>query len=149
MPKTMRVMEITTPLGDDVLLFHSLHAREELSRLGEYQLELLSPKANIKADDILGKNVTVKLALQDDKTRYFNGFVTRFAQGASYGRYNRYHASVRSWLWFLTRTADCRIFQEMTVPDIVKKVFGDHPTADFKLELTGTYRKWTYCVQYR
>jgi len=61
MPKTMRVMEITTPLGDDVLLFHSLHAREELSRLGEYQLELLSPKANIKADDILGKNVTVKL----------------------------------------------------------------------------------------
>ena len=37
----------------------------------------------------------------------------------------------------------------MTVPDIVKKVFGDHATADFKLELTGTYRKWTYCVQYR
>ena len=37
----------------------------------------------------------------------------------------------------------------MTVPDIVKEVFGDQPTADFKLELTGTYRKWTYCVQYR
>ena len=35
------------------------------------------------------------------------------------------------------------------MPDIVKKVFGDHPTADFKFELTGTYRKWTYCVQYR
>src|SRR5262249_9935341 len=30
-----------------------------------------------------------------------------------------------------------------------KKVFGDHPTADFKFELTGSYRKWTYCVQYR
>src|SRR5262249_50700927 len=47
------------------------------------------------------------------------------------------------------RTTDCRIFQDMTVPDIVKKVFGDHPTADFKFELTGSYRKWTYCVQYR
>ena len=35
------------------------------------------------------------------------------------------------------------------MPDIVKKVFGDHTTADFKLELTGTYRKWNYCVQYR
>src|SRR5262245_35296537 len=149
MPKTMRVMEITTPLGDDVLLFHGLHAREELGRLGEYQLDLLSPKADIKANDILGKNVTVKLALPDDSTRYFNGFVARFAQGGTFGRYNRYHASVRSWLWFLTRTADCRIFQEMTVPDIVKKVFGDHPTADFKLELTGAYRKRNYCVQYR
>jgi type VI secretion system secreted protein VgrG len=37
----------------------------------------------------------------------------------------------------------------MTVPDIIKKVFGDEKTADFKFELTGTYRKWTYCVQYR
>src|SRR5215467_1932805 len=148
MPKTMRVMEITTLL-EDALLFHGLHAREELGRLGEYQLDLLSPKKDINVDEILGKNVTVKLALPDDKTRYFNGFVTRFAQGGTYGRYVRYFAVVRSWLWFLTRTTDCRIFQDMTVPDIVKKVFGDHPTADFKFELTGSYRKWTYCVQYR
>ena len=28
-----RVMEIVTPLGEDVLLFHGMHAREELSRL--------------------------------------------------------------------------------------------------------------------
>jgi type VI secretion system secreted protein VgrG len=144
-----RVMEIETPLGDDVLLFHGMHARDELSRLFEYQLDLLSPKQDINLDDILGKNVTVKLALPDDSTRYFNGFVTRFAQSGMYGRYHRYLAVVHSWLWFLTRTTDCRIFQDMTVPDIVKKVFGDHTTADFKLELTGTYRKWNYCVQYR
>ena len=149
MPKVMRVMEITTPLGEDVLLFHGMHAREELSRLSEYQLDLLSKKGDVNLDDILGKNVTVKLALPDDKTRFFNGYVTRFSQGGMYGRYHRYSAVVRSWLWFLTRTSDCRIFQEMTVPDIVKKVFEDHPTADFKFELTGTYRKWTYCVQYR
>src|SRR6185295_5814539 len=150
MPKTMqRVMDLTTPLGEDVLLFHSMHAREEMGRLSEYQLDLLSPKPDINLDEILGKNVTVKIALPDDSTRYFNGFVTRFAQGGTYGRYNRYYAVVRSWLWFLTCTTDCRIFQEMTVPDIVKKVFGDHSTADFKLELTGTYRKWNYCVQYR
>src|SRR5262249_34559763 len=77
------------------------------------------------------------------------GFVTRFAQGGSTGRYARYFATVHPWLWFLTRTADCRIFQEMTVPDIVKKVFADHPTADAAWELTGSYRKWDYCVQYR
>jgi type VI secretion system secreted protein VgrG len=143
-----RVMEITTPLGDD-LLFHGMHAREELSRLFDYQLDLLSVKPDIDVDKILGKNVTVKLALPDDSTRYYNGFVTRFSQGARYGRYTRYSATVRPWLWFLTRTTDCRIFQEMTVPDIVKKVFADHPTADFAFELTGSYKKWTYCVQYR
>ena len=76
-----RVMEIATPLGDDVLLFHGMHAREEMSRLFEYQLDLLSREDDIKLDDILGKNVTIKLALPDDRTRYFNGYVTRFSQG--------------------------------------------------------------------
>jgi len=150
MPGTLpRVMEIATPLGEDVLLFHGMHAHEEMGRLGECQLDLLSPHADIKVDDILGKNVTVKLALPDDSSRYFNGYVTRFAQSGTHGRYHRYSAVVRSWLWFLTRTTDCRIFQDVAVPDIIKKVFADHSTADFKLDLTGTYRKWTYCVQYR
>ena len=85
-----RVMEIATPLGDDVLLFHGMHAREEMGRLGEYQLDLLSPKKDINLDDILGKNVTVKLALPDDSTRYFNGYVTRFLAGRE--RYGRYYS---------------------------------------------------------
>src|SRR4051812_2178125 len=144
-----RVMEIATPLGDDVLLFHGMSAREEMSRPFEYQLDLLSKKKDVSVDDILGKNVTIKLGLPDDQTRHFNGYVTRFAQGSMLGPYYRYHATVRPWLWFLTRTADCRIFQEMKVPDIIKAVFADHPSADYKLELTGAYKKWTYCVQYR
>jgi type VI secretion system secreted protein VgrG len=143
-----RVMEITTPLGAD-LLFRGMHGREEMSRLGEFQLDLLSPKSDITIDDILGKNVTVKVALPDDSTRYFNGFVTRFSAGGRFGRYYRYYAVVNPWLWFLTRTSDCRIFQDMTVPDIVKKVFGDEPAADFQFDVTGKYKKWTYCVQYR
>jgi type VI secretion system secreted protein VgrG len=142
-------MEIDTPLGDGVLLFHGMQAREAMGRLSEFHLDLLSEKNDISIDDILGKNVTVKLALPEDSTRYFNGFVTRFAQSGMYGRFNRYTAIVRPWLWFLTRTTDCRIFQEKTVPDILKAVFADHPTADFKLELTSSYRTWTYCVQYR
>jgi type VI secretion system secreted protein VgrG len=142
-------MEIVTPLGDGVLLFHQMSAREEMSRLFEYRLQLLSSKEDVNLDEILGKNVTIKLGLAEDETRFFNGYVTRFALGGMHGRYHRYIATVRPWLWFLTRTADCRIFQEMTAPDIIKAVFGDHPAADFKLELTGAYRKRTYCVQYR
>ena len=142
-------MDITTPLGPDVLLFHTMHAREELSRVGECRLDLLSLKSDIKLDDILGKSVTIKLALQDDSTRYFNGFVTRFSAGGSYGRYRCYYATVHPWLWFLSRTADCRIFQDKTVPEIVKIVLGEHPTNSFKESLTGSYAKWDYCVQYR
>jgi type VI secretion system secreted protein VgrG len=144
-----RAMEIVTPLGDDVLLFHGMHGREELGRASEYRIDLLSTRSDIDLDEVLGQNVTVKLALPHDATRYFNGFVTRFAQHGTLGRYQRYHATIRPWLWFLTRTADCRIFQDKTVPDIVQEVFGDHTTADVAVDLTGSYRTWNYCVQYR
>jgi type VI secretion system secreted protein VgrG len=144
-----RLMEISTPLGSDVLLFHGMHAREELSRLSEFQINLLSEKDSINVDDILGKAVGVALELPNGGTRYFNGYVTRFSAGGTVGRYHRYRAEVRPWLWFLSRTSDCRIFQEMTVPDIIKKVFADHKMADVSMELTGSYKTWTYCVQYR
>jgi type VI secretion system secreted protein VgrG len=145
-----RSMEIVTPLGEDVLLFHRMHAREELSRSSEFHLELLSdPRTVIKFDDILGKNVTVKMTLADESIRYFNGFVTRFSAGGRHGGYLRFTATVSPWAWFLTRTSDCRIFQDKTVREILEEVFADHPMADFKFELTETYEKWTYCVQYR
>ena len=86
-----RAMEITTPLGEDVLLFHGMHAREELSRLFDYQLDLLSLKNDINLDKILGKNVTVTVALPDDSSRHFNGFVTRFSAGGLFGRYLPLH----------------------------------------------------------
>jgi type VI secretion system secreted protein VgrG len=142
-------MEIVTPLGEDVLLFHRMAATEELSRLSEFEVDLLSKRGDIAAGSILGKNVTVKLELQDNSIRHFNGFVTRFQQAGLHGRYHAYHATVRPWLWFLTRTADCRIFQDKTVPQIIKEVFSDHSVADVRDELTYTYRKRTYCVQYR
>src|SRR5437016_13530775 len=144
-----RLMQITTPLAEDVLLFQRLHVYEELSRPFEHQLTLLSAQKDVNLDDVLGKPVSVQLGIPKGKFRYFSGYVTRFAQSGMVGRYYRYTATSRPWLWFLSRTADCRIFQEMTAPDIIKQVFADHPTADFEFKLSASYRKWTYCVQYR
>jgi type VI secretion system secreted protein VgrG len=146
-----REIEIATPLKPGVLLFHRMHAREELSRLSTYTIELLShpDHGDIDLDQVLGQNVTVKLTLADDSSRFFNGYVTRFAQAGMHGRYNRFIASVNPWAWFLTRTADCRIFQDMSVPDIVKAVFTELGVTDFKFDLIDEHRKWPYCVQYR
>jgi type VI secretion system secreted protein VgrG len=144
-----RQVEVITPLGDDVLLFHSMTATEELGRLFQFELELLSNEPDLNFDDLLGQNVTVRLELPDDKTRYFNGFVSRFSQEGTYEDFNAYSITVHPWLWFLTRCADCRIFQQKTVPDIIKEVFGDHGFTDYEESLSGTYRTWDYCVQYR
>ncbi|MEM1190905.1 MAG: type VI secretion system tip protein TssI/VgrG [Pseudomonadota bacterium] len=145
-----RQVKIATPLGMDELLFSRMSGREEMGRLFEYEVVMYSPNPEINIDDILGQNVTIELSLTGGGSRYFNGFVTRFSQASSLAEgYSVYEATVSPWLWFLTRTADCRIFQEKSVPDIVKEVFSDNGFSDFEDKLTGTYQPWEYCVQYR
>ena len=144
-----RTIAVSTPLGEDVLLLKRMHATERLSGLFEYTLDLLASDHDIKFEDVLGDNFTVRYALPDDKTRYFNGFVSRFSHVGEDGHYAAYRATLRPWLWFLTRTSDCRIFQEKTVPDIIKQVFRDHGFTDFEERLKGKYRQWEYCAQYR
>ena len=144
-----RMMEITTPLGADALLFHTLDAREELGRLYEYRIGVLAETNDLDPKRLLGKNVTVKLEVEDVGNRYYDGFVTSIRLIPSHGRYVRYELLARPWLWFLTRSADCRIFQNKKVPDIIKEVFADYPSASFELKLSGQYDPWDYCVQYR
>jgi type VI secretion system secreted protein VgrG len=146
---TSERIELITPLGDE-LLFHGMHAQEELSRLGEYHLDLLSKNSNVDRDTVLGAKVSIRVMLENDELRYFNGFVSRFTKAAALGRYARYYAVVKPWLWFLTRTSDCRIFQDKNVKQIVEDVFADHERlADFVFELNENYRPYRYCVQYR
>lgn len=145
-----RFLSVETPLGADKLLLISFSGQEEISRLNAFQLDMLSEDHEINFDDIVGKNVTFSLRLADGETKtYYNGFVSRFAQLPSVNRFARYRAEVVPWLWFLTRTTDCRIFQHETVPDIIQEVFSTYGFKDFKNTLEATYREWEYCVQYR
>jgi len=144
-----RDIKVTTPLGDDVLLFRRMSATEQLGRLFNYQLDLLSDNRNIKLSDLLGQLVTVQLKTSKSEKRYFNGHVSRFSLVGMAENLYAYQVTLKPWLWFLTRTADCRIFQKQTVPDIVKKVFRDNGYSDFEENLNATYRQWEYCVQYR
>jgi type VI secretion system secreted protein VgrG len=53
------------------------------------------------------------------------------------------------WLWFLSLSRDCRIFQEMDVLEIVEEVFTDLGYSDFDIRCMRSYPKREYCVQYR
>jgi type VI secretion system secreted protein VgrG len=145
-----RLIRIYTTLGEDVVLVRSFEGSEEISRLYNYRVELVSLNGAIKPQDIVGKRVTLAIAQADRQTeRYFDGFVSRWAQLPSRGRLYRYQAEVVPWLWFLTRTTDCRIFQEKKVPDVIEQIFQKFEFSDYQMQLSGQHQAWTYCVQYR
>jgi len=147
--QTERLIALDTPLGDDVLLLRGFNGREGISRLFSFQLDLLSEKKDIKMEDVIGKQVTLSIRLEDGSKRFFNGFVSQFAQAASATLFTHYEMEVVPWLWFLTRNADCRIFQNMAIPDILEKIFSKYASSQFKKVLTGSYEELEYCVQYR
>jgi len=151
MPRTQqhRAMAVGTPLGDDVLLLQSFSITEQLGRPFTMSLDLLSEDHAVDFNAMVGQNVTVRLETVHGGTRYFNGLVCGFAQRRRIGRLAQYEATVVPTLWLLTRTSDCRIFQEKKVPDIIKEVMKDHGVTDIDDRLTGSYRQWEYCVQYR
>lgn len=148
-----RFFAVGTSLGDDVLVFGRMTATERLGNLFELDLDLLSERTDIDLLEVLGKDMTIRVELPQARgggTRYFNGFVTRFSYLGMRGqRYGLYRARLSPWLWFLTRTSDCRIFQNQTVPDIIQSIFRGHGFTDFRNSLSGSYRTWEYCVQYR
>ncbi len=142
-----REIEIITPLGADILLLREITVTEELGRLFSINVEMGSTQ-DISFEKLLGQNVSIRLNFAQGK-RYFNGFVSSISQGVGEGRFARYHATIHPWLWFLTRTSDCKIFQNKTVPDIIKEILKEHGFSDIVNRLKGSYRTWDYCVQYR
>lgn len=151
-----RVHTVACSLPDDAhgecpLRLRQLHAREGLSELFEYDVELLSEDDEIDPSSLLGESMTVSVQMPTgDRTRHFNGIVANFAYEGRAEGYSQYRATLRPWLWALTRNFDCRIFQEMDVQKIFEKVCRDtHGFADFRFSLTSGYREREYCVQYR
>lgn len=146
-----RLLNLQTPLGENVLVLTGFRGREAISGLFQFELDLISDDNEIAARQIVGKKVTFSIKLADDSPRYFNGFVSRFCAGDEdrEGRRN-YRAEVVPWLWFLTRTSDCRIFQHKTVPQIIEQVFEDLDFHDYEIaEIKGQHPEQEYCVQYR
>jgi type VI secretion system secreted protein VgrG len=146
-----RLLALNTPLGKDVLLLQELTGYEGVSRLFSYDLDLLAyDDSSIAFASIVGQKVSISIQLPDGAQRNISGYVSRFTQGETDERlFTHYHAQVVPWLWFLTRQADCRIFQNLAVPDIISQVFNLFDFKDFRLSLTGSYPQLEYCVQYR
>jgi type VI secretion system secreted protein VgrG len=146
-----RLLTIETPLGRDPLLLVAFRGFEAISALFSYEFTVLSHRDDIKPEELVGKRMTATLRTDNDERRYFNGVIRRLVGGpAVIQQFRQYRLEVVPWLWFLTRTSDCRIFQNQTVPDIVKTIFTERGFDAFETSgLSGNYTQREYCVQYR
>lgn len=147
-----RLLQVKTPLGEDVLLLEHFSGSENVSGLFSFDLDLLADMElgkdkQVVPENIIGKGVSVLLDAPDG-AKFFHGLVRRFVRGHQDERFAHYRAEVVPWLWLLTLKANCRIFQKESVVDIITKVLNE-AGGDFRVSTKGSYTKWDYCVQYR
>ncbi|MEJ1167168.1 type VI secretion system tip protein TssI/VgrG [Variovorax sp. CCNWLW186] len=145
-----RTVQVHTVLSAEQLKFRAMRGREALSQLFEFEVEMVSPSFNLDLKKLLGTSLTIEVT-DGGAPRFLNGTVVRFelvGRANETGRHYVYRALVQPWLWYLTRTTDCRIFQNKSVPEVLDEVLGKYGF-EFEKRLTGNYRPWEYCVQYQ
>ncbi len=123
--------------------------KEGLSTLTETSVLLRSWSEDADIGEVVGRNMRVHVKTDDKSERIFSGLCISMEQLGYYQGNWYYLADLRPWFWLLTRSQNCRIYQEMSVPDIISDLLSTHGLTDFENKLTGTYDARTYCVQYR
>lgn len=147
---TKRLLSLTTPLAANALLVERFQCSEAISELFDLSLDVLAtPDTTVTASDLIGKRVTVSIEVDDSGTlRPFNGMVSSVASAGGDSDFNAYTLRVVPALWLLTLNTQTRVFQNLSVIDIVKQVLSTYsitPTDNTQ----GTYTNLEYCTQYR
>jgi len=144
-----RLGRLDTPLGKDELCLARFNATEGLSELFEVSIDAVSTKPDIDFDKAIGQNCSLTIQSHTKPDRFFNGVLVA-AQGiGGEGELFNYRLVLRPWLWILSRTSDCRIFENQAATDIIKQVFSDRGFSDFQDATNGDFPVLDYCVQYR
>jgi type VI secretion system secreted protein VgrG len=129
---------------------YELH--EALSELFELTIEVLSPDPALDEQAIVGQQVVIDFG-DEPFLKEIHGLVRRMTQRTSVTTGDsKYEWVIVPPLWLTTRRRDHRIFQNLSIPDVVSAVLAD-PVYAGRIpaparRLTGTFAVREYTVQY-
>jgi len=156
-------------LATDTLMVAKMSGQEQLSGLFRFQLDLICSDPELDLEAVLyaparlGIKVQVRVASGQigTSTREIAGVFEEFEQLEEGQGWTKYRAVLVPKLWNTTRTYRSRIFQDMTIEEMVKAVLekdGLEPELDFEFQLQragdedpetrAVYAKREYVVQY-
>ncbi|VXB40283.1 type VI secretion system Vgr family protein [Massilia sp. 9I] len=152
-----RLIRLTTSLGED-LVAECVHGEEAISRGYCFRIDALSLDAQVRLKALVGQPALVELltATSIDAPRPFHGYITAAEMTGANGGFARYALTLEPWSQFLALGRDSRIFQDMSVFDILDVVFGSYagrgriaPAWRFELADRAVYPKRSLTTQYQ
>ncbi|WP_230414509.1 type VI secretion system Vgr family protein [Collimonas silvisoli] len=168
-----RSAAIPDVMGQPGLIPVSIKGAESLNSLYSYKVILKTPDAlvnfgsaaNYDLDAFLGKELTVEIQLEGSGSfvagmaggsgqanigagvREISGLISAAAVLRQVGRYVFYEITLEPWLKLATYNADCRIFQDKTVIEILDELLSKY-TFPVDKRLYEQYPKRDYVTQF-
>ena len=123
---------------------------EEACKPYEFGIELVSRSANVDLTALLGAPACLSIADRSGSERLVHGLIREMEQLHTANRFTHYRCSLVPRLWFLGQIRDHRIFQNLSVVEIIQQILKEQgftgDAASFKL--CYAYEPREYCVQY-
>jgi type VI secretion system secreted protein VgrG len=136
---------------DKDLLPIAARVNERISEIPTIEVHFFCVDKKLDLESIVGKTMHLVAGSEDNTAeRWFRGTCVSAEFISTLDVGGQFKAVVRPWLWYLSRRTDLRIFQEVTVVDIIQSVLGEYGfSGDLELKLSHSYSTREYCVQYR
>ncbi len=136
--------------GSDPLEGRVLDGEERVGEGARFELEVFAPEP-VAVDALVGTIGVLELETPDDaRASYVYVAAATTIATAQNATGRRYRLSLRSGLSFLELSRRARIFQDMTVPEIVTAVLtaGGYSAENVVVQTTATHAKRRYVVQH-
>lgn len=146
-----RKLRMAGPLPETKMFIKAARVVEGLSEISEITIDFMSHDRGLKMEDLVGQTHKVRVQLGEEGQGTWREFVGTCIEAAYIGLHEGYSfftLEVRPWIWFLTKTSNNRIFQNINAVDIIKKIFGDRGFSDYTINASRTPSERVYCVQY-
>ena len=120
--------------------------KEALNQPFAFELELISEQPDIDLGSLLHHTAYLDMG----QGAGIHGFIDRLAQGEAGKRLTRYHLCLRPQLSYLAHRTNQRIFQHLTVQDIISRLLEEHGIQGdaYRFQLNASYPERDYCTQY-
>jgi len=125
----------------------SFEGFEAISQPYRFEVELVSERPDIDLESLLHKQAYLAYDLDGNGV---HAQVYQVAQGDSGKRLHRYRVVLVPHLAYLTHRTNQRIFQQLTAPQIIGKIFEEHGLQSdaYRFSLGTPCPVREYCVQY-
>ncbi|MGV0911520.1 type VI secretion system Vgr family protein [Martelella sp. FOR1707] len=136
-------------LKDAQFLVHGFEAREKLFGLTQVDIELVSEDPDIDLNALLDTPATLTIHHKYAGIRHLSGVIAEIARADEGFHRTFYTVTLLPMLHRLDHGSDCRIFQQKTVPDIIREILKENGVEDVQWHMAGEHVAREYCVQYR